>query len=444
MPMLNRGLLGLSGLAAAMVLLAGCSGGKAEQSPAAADPGGAAEKKNAEPVELVFHTNSGGAVEGFNKTFGDRISAKFPDYKISYVQSKQGSTLAELMAQGKQVDILYQTDAYYFELADSAKLQYDMTELVKKRGINLNAIEPQVLESLRQSGGGKLYALPISNLTQVMYYNKGIFDKFGVPYPKDGMTWDETLELAKKLDREEQGQQYFGFAASPAHILGNNQLSIPYVDVQTEKPTFLNDGWRRLIDTYIVRPAQGQGYQKYIAEKKRLPYRLEFTDTPQIAMFVFNSNFPFSIPNIDAIDWDLVSLPTFADKPKIGSQSMPVVFGITSTSKQKDAAMEVIQFLVSEETQISESKKGIMPVSTTDAARKAFAQDTPFKNKNWNALYYNQIAPGVPKSNYQLTVEKSFTSFVQQIVEGKKDVNTALREAQEQAEKIIADAKQKK
>ncbi|RKN83802.1 hypothetical protein D7M11_16540 [Paenibacillus ginsengarvi] len=146
-------------------------------------------------------------------------------------------------------------------------------------------------------------------------------------------------------------------------------------------------------------------------------------------MFVFNSNFPFSIPNIDAINWDLVSLPTFADKPKIGSQSMPVVFGITSISKQKDAAMNVIQYLMSEEMQISESKKGVMPVSTTDAARKAFAQDTPFKGKNWGALYYNQIAPGVPKSNYQLSVEKSFTSYIQPIVEGKKDVNTAMREA---------------
>jgi vacuolar-type H+-ATPase subunit H len=41
-------------------------------------------------------------------------------------------------------------------------------------------------------------------------------------------------------------------------------------------------------------------------------------------------------------------------------------------------------------------------------------------------------------------VEKSFTSFVQQIVEGKKDVNTALREAQEKADQIIAEAKQKK
>jgi hypothetical protein len=41
-------------------------------------------------------------------------------------------------------------------------------------------------------------------------------------------------------------------------------------------------------------------------------------------------------------------------------------------------------------------------------------------------------------------VEKVFTPYVQQVMEGKKDLNTALREAQEQAEKTIADAKLKK
>ncbi|RKN83801.1 carbohydrate ABC transporter substrate-binding protein [Paenibacillus ginsengarvi] len=193
----NCSVIGLSGFAAAMILMTGCSGGKTEPSSAAPSDG-ATENKSSEPIELVFHTNTGGDLDSFNKNIGNRISAKFPDYKITYIQSKQGSTLADLMAQGKQVDILYQTDSYYFELADSAKLQYDMSDLVKTHGLNLSTIEQPVLDSLRKSGGGKLYALPVSNLTQVMYYNKGLFDKFGVPYPKDGMTWDETLELAKK------------------------------------------------------------------------------------------------------------------------------------------------------------------------------------------------------------------------------------------------------
>jgi multiple sugar transport system substrate-binding protein len=84
-----------------------------------------------------------------------------------------------------------------------------------------------------------------------------------------------------------------------------------------------------------------------------------------------------------------------------------------------------------------------MPVLTSSVVRKALAQDTPFKDKNWGALYYNEIAPGVTKNPFLLSVEKVLTPYVQQVIEGKKDLNTALREAQEQAEKTIADAKLK-
>jgi multiple sugar transport system substrate-binding protein len=429
-----------------VLLASGCSGSGGETT-GNADPYSESGKKGkvpAEPVELVIHTNNGGTVESFDANYGDRIRKKFPDYKINYIQSKAGSTLQDLLATGQRVDILFQTDSYYFELAESGKLQFDMTDLAKKYGVNLGAFEPQLIEGLKTSGGGKLYALPVSNMIQVMYYNKGLFDKFGVPYPKDGMSWDETMELAKKLDREDGGTSYIGFTASPAHILGNNQYSVPYVDAKTEKPTFLDDAWKKLIDTYFLQPGKNPSYQNFVTSKKKLPYRLEFTDTPILGMFVFNSSFPFSIPNMNAINWDLVALPTFKEKPKIGSQSMPVVFGITSMAKNKDAAMEVIKYLASDDAQIAEAKKGNMPVLTSDAVKKSFAQETPFKDKNWGALYYNQIAPAVTKNSYLLSVEKMFTPYVQQVMEGKKDLNTALREAQEQAEKTIADAKLKK
>jgi multiple sugar transport system substrate-binding protein len=437
----------LPALLAGLTLAAsGCGNGSEQGS---GNGGSAAEgdnqpPKRTEPVELVIHTNNGGTPESFDANYGDRIRKKFPDYKITYIQSKAGSTLQDLLATGQRVDILFQTDSYYFELAEGSKLEFDMTELAKKHGVDLNAIEPRLIEGLKASGGGKLYALPVSNMIQVLYYNKGIFDKFGVSYPKDGMNWDEVHELAKKLDREDGGIPYIGFTASPAHILGNNQYSIPYVDAKTEKPTFLDGTWNKLFETYLLTPGKTAGYQKFVTDKKKLPYRLEFTDAPTLGMFVFNSSFPFSIPNINDINWDLVSLPVFKEKPKVGSQSMPVVFGITSTAKEKDAAMEVIKYLVSEEAQLSEAKKGNMPILTSETVRKAFAQDTPFKDKNWAALYDNQIAPGVTKNPYLLSVERVLTPYVQQVIEGKKDLNTALREAQEQAEKTIADAKLKK
>lgn len=48
-----------------------------------------------------------------------------------------------------------------------------------------------------------LYALPFWTSTQLMYYNKDLFDKAHVPYPsdeeKDRMTYQQTVDLAKKV-----------------------------------------------------------------------------------------------------------------------------------------------------------------------------------------------------------------------------------------------------
>ena len=50
-----------------------------------------------------------------------------------------------------------------------------------------------------------LYALPFWSSTQLMYYNKDLFDKAGVPYPsdeeKDRMTYQQTVDLAKKVQK---------------------------------------------------------------------------------------------------------------------------------------------------------------------------------------------------------------------------------------------------
>ncbi|HLO99147.1 MAG TPA: sugar ABC transporter substrate-binding protein, partial [Fimbriimonas sp.] len=46
---------------------------------------------------------------------------------------------------------------------------------------------------------GKLYAIPRDFTPMVMYYNKDIFDKANVPYPRNGWSFDEFKHTAKKL-----------------------------------------------------------------------------------------------------------------------------------------------------------------------------------------------------------------------------------------------------
>lgn len=54
----------------------------------------------------------------------------------------------------------------------------------------LDAINPSVLAGAKGAKDGKIYSVPLATQTLQMYYNKDIFDKYGLSAPK---TWDEFL-----------------------------------------------------------------------------------------------------------------------------------------------------------------------------------------------------------------------------------------------------------
>ncbi|MBI3970455.1 MAG: sugar ABC transporter substrate-binding protein [Chloroflexi bacterium] len=58
------------------------------------------------------------------------------------------------------------------------------------------------------------YGLPKDNALRVMFYNLDLFDKAGVKYPAENWTWDDFLEIAKKLTNRTlaSGTPTFGVA----------------------------------------------------------------------------------------------------------------------------------------------------------------------------------------------------------------------------------------
>ncbi len=68
---------------------------------------------------------------------------------------------------------------------------------------------------------GKVYAIPYRGSAAVVYYNKTMFDKAGIPYPTADWTYADMLEMAKKMTIP--GEQYgMGIAASlsdPSNVL---------------------------------------------------------------------------------------------------------------------------------------------------------------------------------------------------------------------------------
>lgn len=86
-----------------------------------------------------------------------------------------------------------------------AGVLWDVTDEAAKRGFSSQADTwPTAATSMILDG--RQYAYPCNAGSNILIYNKNVFDQFGVPYPKGLMTIDECLALATKLDTFASGQ----------------------------------------------------------------------------------------------------------------------------------------------------------------------------------------------------------------------------------------------
>jgi multiple sugar transport system substrate-binding protein len=287
-----------------------------------------------------------------------------------------------------------------------------------------------------------MYGLPLTNNTMVMFYNQDLFNKFGVPYPRDGMTWEEAFALGERLTRKESNTIYLGLAVSQAHALRMNQFSLPFVDPQTDKPTIADPNWKKVFETYVLNPAQSPLYKEFIVQNQnKVPFQNEFIKTQNLAMFGMVANM-MSDPTLSSVNWDVVSMPVWKEKPKIGMQAYPNYISVTSSSKQKDAAMAVIRYLVSDEVQKEKARSGVIPALKSEEIRKEFGQAQSYKNKNLlGALFTNSFAPIAPKTVYDADVEAAYRKNAVNVILNQMDLNTMFREAEEQAAAKIAEKK---
>ena len=427
----------------ALTMLAACGsnsgksadGGKNQepQQPSQQQP---VQEKPPEPKTITIYAINGDTEESFNLRFGDAIRKKYPHYTLNYIRNGSGNTLADMVASGRKYDITYHAIGFYENFVKPFGLEYDMTELIKKHGVDLNRFEQTSIEAIKQVGNGKIYSLPVYGNNLILYYNKAVFDKFGVAYPKDGMTWDEVFDISRKLTREDGGVQYYGIAFNPTFTIRMNQMSIPNANVEANTPTINTDErWKTFFDQYFVgwRNALGGG------NFEKAPDQVMFLKDKNVGMSVYLSSVITISPEYRDFDWDMVALPSLKDNPGVGSQINSINFGIASNSDNKDDAMIILKFLTSDEHQATLSKTGVMPVLKDESIRKMLGSESAYKGKNFQAIFYNKPAPIPPKALYDSNMVSTYAKHGMQVFQGTVDVNTALRNAEEEAKQVIAD-----
>jgi len=120
------------------------------------------------------------------------------------------------------------------------------------------------------------WALPVGMDLLVMYYNKGLFDEAGLPYPQPGWTWDEFLDAAEAITKpDDVPTPTYGYSTIDGYLdtlvfIGVHGSSI-FNDIQNPTRMTFNDPLTveamefcaDLFHTYQVAPAPSMASEYY-------------------------------------------------------------------------------------------------------------------------------------------------------------------------------------
>ncbi|WP_409345559.1 ABC transporter substrate-binding protein [Paenibacillus sp. MBLB4367] len=441
----------------ALTMLAACgkstTGGSGAASPSPSSSGSAspsassspsqAPEMTKDPITLTFMAPwDDGMVQ---RRIGSAVKEKWPNITIkTIVAFVEADKIQETLAKKEVPDFLLATDG--FETLKEYDMMFPLDDLMKKYKFDESKLMKGTVDAIRArdpEGKGRMLGIPFEDTAFALHYNKDIFDKFGVPYPKDGITWEEALDLAKKVTGERDGVKYRGLATNGLWQ-ALTELSPQGTDPKTGEPKFSKEP---AFEKYL-------SFYKQVTEipgnyAKDVTYDFKKGDVAMFINNIANTIQYFEDPNLK-LNYDVVGVPVWKDAPTKGPSNMALTIAINKHSKYKEEAFQIMQFLMSEEQQMKLSRShGVSSVLDNQAIHDAYAADAlKGKQKNIKSIYALKPAPPAPYSSFGPDMLSYGSNYVatqaKPFVDSGDDVRTFLRKMDEDYAKLVKEKQMKK
>ncbi|SFG51026.1 ABC transporter substrate-binding protein [Oribacterium sp. WCC10] len=307
----------------------------------------------------------------------DAYKAEHPNVDIEMVDlgSTDYSTVlgTQLSGSGSDFDVVTIKDVPgYMTLVNKGVLE-PLDDKIKEAGIDLSqygGITDQVKIN------DALYELPFRSDIWVLYYNKDVFDKAGVDYPTNDMTWDQYDELARKVTDTTPGSEVYGahyhtwrstiqldgiLDGKNTIVGGNYDFTKPYYEMVLKQQ---QDG---VCMDYATLKTQGLHYSDAFAQGN-------------VAMMNMGSWFISTLINkvasgeyTDCANWGMVKYP-HAEGVEPGSTLATITaLALPTSAPHKDEAWDFIQFVTGEQGAQVLAETGNIPAMTNDNIVNAIA-----------------------------------------------------------------------
>lgn len=425
----------LSFLLLALFLIAACNSTETIHSNGESDEDERVEQL-AEPVTIKFMRYYGGFTdEDFEWYFQGKIKEALPHITVE----KADGSLDDMIA-ANEVPDFFMSGLPGISSLREYNIMEDFNPYIKKYEINLSKYDQVALDAIRSfSDDGQMLALPFRMNIPALFYNKDVFDAFGLPYPQEGMTWTEAEALARELTRQDGTIQYLGIWTGGADRMGM-QLKLPYVDSETNRGMLEADGWKKILNQYkeiFSVPGYIQNGQLTVNNHS------QFINDRNIGMLAYWG--ADVIRDIERLvnegvtfNWDMVELPKYEGEENYAWFAETHNFAVSSISRHKEEAFQIIFKIFSEPVQKDFNNKGqISVLEKTAENRKGFGSELPFlEGVNTEAFF--TVEPGVVKhTEFDVEARKFLNEAAKDVLLNGKDINTALREANEKTNSYI-------
>jgi multiple sugar transport system substrate-binding protein len=362
-------------------------------------------------------------------------------------------------------DVVY-LDQYNFQRYVDDGLLQPLDSFIEKDKFDIEKIAPAVRDGIRELGNGTLYALSPTFYADALFYNKDFFTKRNIPFPTDGMTWDEIFNLGRQLKYEEGDQKFYGLSFRYGDIQSEVNtyvapLGLTLFDSEFKTVTINTPEWQKAWQTIIDLNKEGViappfDWEAESRKERYNPFAGDDFITGRAAMTIgsygqvrqltelFNGN-AFYDPNVEMpekFEWDVVTVPVHDQYPDVGGQMyLNSMMAININAENPDLAWKYISFINGDRVAkvIAKRPYGDI-VSRTEYIKSPEGMEinmtafTLLKPIPYNPD--NEIYKKFPNGNYY-EIYDLIRQQLNEAAKGNKSVEAALAEAQAKAQEVL-------
>ncbi len=400
---------------------------------------------NATELTMFYPVAVGGPLTKLVDKLVMEFEAENPDISVKAIYSGNYSdTMTKAMTSLKggnppHLSVILSTEI--FTLMDNdAILAFDDLVTTPDEKQWLGKFYPALMENSRT--GGKTWSIPFQRSTIVMYYNKDAFRKAGLDPDKPPATWDELMEMGKKLVIKDDagkvtqwgleipstGYPYWMFGA-----LSKQNSEVLMNDAGTET-YFDNPGVVQALDFW-----KNLGQKQEIMPKGTIEWgtlRTDFLEQKTAIMWHSTGNLT-AVKKNASFDFGVAMLPAKKERGTPTGGGNFYIFKQT-TPQERAAALKFVKWMT-QPVRTAQWSIGTGYLGTRADAYETDELKTYVKSFSAAAVARDQLKYATAELSVHENgrIYKILNDAIQAALTGAKTPEKALKDAQKQAERIL-------